>query len=103
MTMTKKVTHPEVFNKLLSEYGKRCAWFKDNEYHFTLSDNVMNDEAGGEMEEIQKMYGEDKVHFWIGYGDDSPNAVSIKDKSLFDDNLVVGYLNSYIGRSCYDE
>ena len=96
------------FEELKKEFGERLVFVDEKGiYCFMMGDGLldMDDEESKEYDRLEELLYEGKVDgiiWWLGYGDDVINCVSLESLELFD--KVEGlekFVVKYIGENCY--
>lgn len=99
----------EKFEELKNELGSDVVYMDENEgYMFSIGDDVfdMDEEELDEYERLEGVLllnGVEGIGWWLGYGDDYINCVSVKNLEDFD--KVEGleeFVLKYVGENCYN-
>lgn len=93
------------FNNLVETHGSDVVYNMDDEYCFSIGDEKDAELYAmmGKLEEFEEECGKvSGIHWYVGYGDDLVNCVSVKDLNDFD--KVVGleeFVLEFVGSNCY--
>lgn len=94
------------FIKNLQElHGEQVVFHDGKSWIFCMNDDLMvSEEAHDEfIEKYGTQFDDEDLNVYgsLGYGDDTINAVVIKDISKVDDSWLEEFLQKYTGENCY--
>ena len=92
------------FAELVNLHGDKLVYVEGSKFVFTIGDVEVDDKLVELMKRAEHLINcGGEVNIYVGYGDDLPNAVSVRDLSNFGVDGLEEWVIENIGENCYSD